>query len=35
VGGIEKGYGDGRNQNLAKKEAAKMAYFNMGFGAIA
>ncbi|KIM82356.1 hypothetical protein PILCRDRAFT_820762 [Piloderma croceum F 1598] len=35
VGGVEKGQGGGRNQNMAKKEAAKIAYLNMGFGAIA
>jgi dsRNA-specific ribonuclease len=35
VGGIERGQGAGRSQNMAKKEAAKMAYAQMGFGAIA
>jgi hypothetical protein len=31
VNGVEKGKGSGRNQKLAREEAAKVASVNMGF----
>lgn len=35
VNGVERGQGTGRNQNLARKEAAKIAFANMRFGSFA